>query len=68
MDDVFSKPRDFIDETRDPLEPRKPFPVAWLNVHDDLVPYEDYPEDDVTLGVIDLFKTPPPSRRQYYQA
>lgn len=49
MDDVFSKPRDFIDETRDPQELKKLFPVAW-NRYSDLVPYEAYPEDDVTLG------------------
>lgn len=51
--DVFSKPRDFIDETRDPQEPKKPFPVAWLNGYNDLIPYEDYPEHDVQLGLID---------------
>lgn len=46
--DVFHKSRDFIDETVSSLELKKPFPVAW-NRYSDLVPYEEYPEDDVTL-------------------
>lgn len=41
--DVFSKPRDFIDETRAPQEPKKPFGVALLNYSDNLVNVEDYP-------------------------
>lgn len=53
MDDVFHKPRDFTDETVNPLEPKKPFPVGWLNGYNDLVPVEDYPEHDVQFGLID---------------
>ena len=52
--DIFSKPRDFIDETVNPLEPKKPFPVAWLNGYNGLVPQENYPEHDVQLGLIDM--------------
>lgn len=42
-----------IDETRNQQEPKKPFPVPWLNGYDGLVPYEDYPEHDVQFGSID---------------
>lgn len=38
-------------ETTSPSEPKKPFPVAWLNGYDGLVPYEDYPQLDVRLGI-----------------
>ena len=51
--DIFSKPRDFIYETANPLELKKPFPVAWLNGYNGLVPQENYPEHDVQLRLID---------------
>ncbi len=41
--DIFSKPRDFIDETRNPREPKNPFGVALLDCSENLVNVEDYP-------------------------
>ena len=37
------RPRDFIEETRNPFEPLEPFPVPLLNCSGMLIPVEEYP-------------------------